>query len=563
MEDEISTNAPPMSKKKQRTLTQMTPQQRETYDLGVFLTNCCKTMDLDAAMRGYLEAKQRGIHPPKFSFNTLLALAAGLGEQGSGSFPIRTEEPPSDIAAAFTVFNDAKAVEAPIHEAAYSGLIRCCSLNQRHVDGLALLREMQSMGITPRIRSYSALLAAYCACLDEPQSIILFEELTDKYHLQPSEKDYMSMLQLFCTVDSTTRFYATLHSMMEDILVPSKDLWTVLTEWFTTRDRADKFHVATCLASETGVIEDLNYTLRPVELSPENKAKLLAQIEQSICGEGGPAPRKRKHKVITPAVPVPAADVDDHLMENGSSDLDPGPAADACNGNGRSGNSMDKKDQEQKKEKVFVEPRDKWATFKKWIGERCRHADECPGSAIPDADATGAVTITADAGTDSATASATDVDVVADEDTHPAPLPSSCDDAAVAEDEECIPVPKPIRMQYVDVVVDGANVGYYQQNFENASGYIDYFQLDAMVRHLISIGRRPLLILHCRHIFNSFMPEDYKRVIKSWRRKNILYVSPSGCNDDTFWLYLTVLLGCDVVTNDEMRDHHFQMLSPR
>ncbi|CAE7660685.1 PRORP3, partial [Symbiodinium microadriaticum] len=114
----------------------------------------------------------------------------------------------------------------------------------------------------------------------------------------------------------------------------------------------------------------------------------------------------------------------------------------------------------------------------------------------------------------------------------------------------------------IDVVIDGANVGYYQQNFGAASGYIDYFQLDAMVRRLQHIGRHPLLILHCRHVFSD-IPDMYQDVIKSWRSQNILHVTPAGCNDDTFWLYLAVLLGCDVVTNDEMRDHHFQMLSPR
>lgn len=43
-----------------------------------------------------------------------------------------------------------------------------------------------------------------------------------------------------------------------------------------------------------------------------------------------------------------------------------------------------------------------------------------------------------------------------------------------------------------------------------------------------------------------------------------MYFFPlKGCNDDWFWLYMAVALKCQVVTNDEMRDHHFQMLHPR
>ena len=35
------------------------------------------------------------------------------------------------------------------------------------------------------------------------------------------------------------------------------------------------------------------------------------------------------------------------------------------------------------------------------------------------------------------------------------------------------------------------------------------------------------------------------------------------CNDDWFWLHMSVVLGAKLMTNDEMRDHTFQMLSPR
>lgn len=492
---ETSANGQPLSKKKRRMLEQYTPEQMEVYKLGTFLTNCCKTMDLKGAMDKYLEAKQKGIMPPKEAFNNLLALAAGLGEQGSGSFPIRTEEPPSDITSAFIVFNDAKAAGAVIQEAAYSGLIRCCSLNDRHVEGLAILREMQAAGITPRLRSYSALVAAYCAIQDEAQSVLLFEELTETYHLQPLERDYVAMLGLFCAVDNAVRFYATLHSLMEDILVPTKDVWKVLTSWFTTGNRVDRYVVGTYLTSPVGHIEGIDYTLRPVELSPENKALLLDQIESSICGENGPAPRKRKHKVITPAGQAQSTDggkVSGGSEESGSVAV---PTESSL-------------DQRPKKKDKGREAREKWTAFKKWISE---HAD-------------------------------------------PSPAQGDAEGNPIERNEG--------GETKIDVLIDGANVGYYQQNFENASGYIDYFQLDSMVRHLMDTGRRPLLILHCRHVFND-IPDMYKDVVKSWRKKNILYVTPAGCNDDTFWLYLTVHLGCDVVTNDEMRDHHFQMLSPR
>ena len=43
----------------------------------------------------------------------------------------------------------------------------------------------------------------------------------------------------------------------------------------------------------------------------------------------------------------------------------------------------------------------------------------------------------------------------------------------------------------------------------------------------------------------------------------IIHMIFLGSNDDWYWMYVTVYLKCHIVTNDEMRDHHFQMLSPR
>eukprot|EP01041_Mallomonas_annulata_P001322 gene1322-2545_t len=76
-------------------------------------------------------------------------------------------------------------------------------------------------------------------------------------------------------------------------------------------------------------------------------------------------------------------------------------------------------------------------------------------------------------------------------------------------------------------------------------------------------GFKPLLILHTRHFQFDGLSDKILSIIHSWRDANILYESPAGCNDDWFWLYATVILRCKVLTNDEMRDHHFQMLSPR
>jgi pentatricopeptide repeat protein len=115
----------------------------------------------------------------------------------------------------------------------------------------------------------------------------------------------------------------------------------------------------------------------------------------------------------------------------------------------------------------------------------------------------------------------------------------------------------------LDVVIDGANVGYYKQNFQDAPRHVDYRQIDWIIRHFHQQGKSVLLVLHERHFSSKLMPQWAAPIVAKW--KQILYKAPFGCNDDWFWLHAALWGGRDtlVLTNDEMRDHHFQMLSPR
>lgn len=114
-----------------------------------------------------------------------------------------------------------------------------------------------------------------------------------------------------------------------------------------------------------------------------------------------------------------------------------------------------------------------------------------------------------------------------------------------------------------DVVVDGANVGYYQMNYPGAPPHVNYDQIAWVVEHLYRLGKKPLLVLHARHVQDRKVPPAYLPLVRRWREAGILCVVPYKSNDDWFWLCATVRRGGRtlVVTNDQMRDHHFQMLS--
>lgn len=84
-----------------------------------------------------------------------------------------------------------------------------------------------------------------------------------------------------------------------------------------------------------------------------------------------------------------------------------------------------------------------------------------------------------------------------------------------------------------------------------------------MVQQVENRGFRPLLVLHSRHLNRSNITKRNAAIISNWISKDLLLQTPAGCNDDWFWLYTAVAIKAKVVTNDEMRDHHFLMLSPK
>ncbi|KAL2239339.1 proteinaceous RNase P 2 [Sesamum indicum] len=108
-------------------------------------------------------------------------------------------------------------------------------------------------------------------------------------------------------------------------------------------------------------------------------------------------------------------------------------------------------------------------------------------------------------------------------------------------------------------VVDGANVGLYQQNF--AEGGFSIAQLDDVVKEVHKGSQKwPLVVLHKKRIRSLLEDVSKRKLIEEWTDQGLLYGTPYGSNDDWYWLYAAVKLKCLLVTNDEMRDHIFELL---
>ncbi|XP_010516492.1 PREDICTED: proteinaceous RNase P 2 [Camelina sativa] len=112
-----------------------------------------------------------------------------------------------------------------------------------------------------------------------------------------------------------------------------------------------------------------------------------------------------------------------------------------------------------------------------------------------------------------------------------------------------------------EAIVDGANIGLYQQNF--ADGGFSLPQLESVVNELYhesGNSKWPLILLHKRRVRALLENPTHRDLVEEWISNGVLYATPLGSNDDWYWLYAAAKLKCLLVTNDEMRDHIFELL---
>ncbi|KQJ94366.1 proteinaceous RNase P 1, chloroplastic/mitochondrial isoform X2 [Brachypodium distachyon] len=109
-----------------------------------------------------------------------------------------------------------------------------------------------------------------------------------------------------------------------------------------------------------------------------------------------------------------------------------------------------------------------------------------------------------------------------------------------------------------EAVMDAANVGLFSHRHLSVSKVNAV--ADAIQKRFPS-RKWPLIVVHNRHLTGKHMknPANHKWV-ENWKRADIIYETPTGSNDDWYWLYAAIRWKCLIITNDEMRDHTFQLL---
>ncbi|KAL6783820.1 PRORP1 [Auxenochlorella protothecoides x Auxenochlorella symbiontica] len=117
-----------------------------------------------------------------------------------------------------------------------------------------------------------------------------------------------------------------------------------------------------------------------------------------------------------------------------------------------------------------------------------------------------------------------------------------------------------------EIIIDAANVGFYGQNA--GAGMFCFPQMKTMVEHLGTVfpGKKPLVVLSAGRAQRiQKLDPALRTFFAKLEEQGSFFVTPFGSNDDWYWMYAAVRAGevGVLVSNDEMRDHTFQLLAPR
>ncbi|KAJ1287249.1 hypothetical protein BS78_03G416400 [Paspalum vaginatum] len=414
-------------------------------DLSRTITECTRRGDAAAAMAAFDAAVSDPDAPPRLAahqYNQLLHL---LATADRSSFPTPA------AAAARRVFAHMLQAGAPPSEATITSLARVTAASD--ADGSAsaadeafqLVATMKDKyGLSPRLRSYSPVLAAFRRAGDAAKAYAVEAHMTASA-VSPEEPELAALLDVSSTAGDAGKAYEYLHKLRQAVDCVSEETAQVVEGWF----RSDKAAVA----GKTGWD--------------------AAEVKDAIVANGGGC--HRLGWLGTGPWTVQRVTV--------------GPDG-QCGGCG-----------------------DRLACIDIGMQETQRFADSVAGLALERETKTN-----------------------------------------FSQFQEWLEASKGY-----EAIVDGANIALYQQNF--AEGGFSLTQLDAVIAELRdSYGKWPLVILHNKRIAKLMENPSNRHLIETWRANGALYTSPSGSNDDWYWLYAAIKLNCLLVTNDEMRDHIFELL---
>uniref|UniRef100_A0A7S0DCR6 PRORP domain-containing protein n=1 Tax=Amorphochlora amoebiformis TaxID=1561963 RepID=A0A7S0DCR6_9EUKA len=110
------------------------------------------------------------------------------------------------------------------------------------------------------------------------------------------------------------------------------------------------------------------------------------------------------------------------------------------------------------------------------------------------------------------------------------------------------------RANEIEILIDTANCGFYMNG-----GEFSYFQANMMFSTLSKRYKVKLVLSQTRAKVEHGSPES--KILDDWKSSESVYITPTGMNDDAFWMYGALWLSglgkrILILSNDLLRDHH-------
>jgi pentatricopeptide repeat protein len=529
-----STSNNPTNKKRGKIKTKhMDPK---ILELRRIIQVSCGANDLHKAMVAYDKLHlQEGVTMEAQSYYNLLNLCEGLTERGVHVGTPKqpkslTDEKPNESNIekfytdeerkkfAFDLKAEMDSMNLPLNETAYTALVRIlCKTGDLNEAETLLYQADGRDQCKPKLRMYSCMISAFCKRADLDGALRIWARMssikrrnktgTQDISIELSEKEYLMLMKCATMVGDTKVMDRVLSELAEDVLVPSLDTTNAIVEWFQSKHSvrlSTDCHSVSALDRIQGIPPSEALSIGPihVEISSHNADEPLPFWDISQPASIDSSTGVLKSGCLSGKKLQPVAltqDAWDAMLHMNENIVLKGELEEHKQISEFAGGGKGKK------RILSRDELDKralhWEAFIRFLTTEYGSSTTLNGQVNHN----------------------------------------------------------------LDIVIDGANIGYYKQNFSGAPKHVDYRQIDRVVEHLKQQDKRTLLFLHERHFSKKLMPNWADKIVRKWENDKILYRTPHGSNDDWFWMHAALYCGRGtmVLSNDEMRDHHFQMLAHR
>ncbi|RYY35232.1 hypothetical protein EON62_02655 [archaeon] len=504
------------------------PEEEALHDYRTRVGEFARSNNLAGALELYDDMIARNFRPTAYMFNTILSVCTRT--TGGVDRPL--------VEKAQRLFDDMVRTTQKPNEAAFTSIIRICALVGDAPAAKTYFDRMISEGATPRLRTYTPLLTAFADAGDRATVLSLFQDLKAR-HIPPTQTEYAILLSMHARTGAWEDGFALLTEMMDSVYELEPAMESAVRAFFTAAPgwTCDESGVT----KEDGTVAATGARLRSLELDIADHAALMNQVES--LANSAPKPFTAYKEWLASRPPF------DVIVDGANVGF--------FNQNFAGGALMYSQIEavvrafEKQDKRVLLVLSKRWldaAQISQAAARKPQHKKRPRGRRPAPAasnDATAALVPPVEGAAASSAAGTTS----ADRSSLPAAALATYGVAVRAEDMADVP---PTVGADATAATTSASTGSACAVEAESDGEEE-----------AAAGLPDGYVATSAALDSSMAP----RIVERWESRGIVYRIAPGSNDDWYWLYAALVHPRPsvprLVSNDLMRDHHFQMLAPR